>query len=486
MNKDYTKSKLFYIILILLLGSFIRVYNINYNDFWSDEMVSFWVSDPSIPLNETIERIFSSQFMVLNEILLKYFHLIFGYDVNVSRYFPFFISVLSLLAFATLLLKITNINAAIFGFFIISINIYHISYSIELRSYILTFFLVNIFIYFAFINSNLKINSKYLNTLVLCLISLLLLFNHTINIIVIGSYIFFILTKFFVIKKIQKNEIIEVISLLIIILIFLLVYFKTTMRFHDPRVFKGISPEWLWQVKPSFFTNYYFSKFFGSRILGIIYLLVLLFCILKFKGDIIKKFNIYIFFIFLIFFSYFIPLIFGYIFSPILIDRYIFYILIPIICIISNFIFKIKNKQLKVFLIMTIALFTLLNNIIFESSFRQIYTNVQPNKPEIKKALKIIEKSKIKNFTFLRDDRYAINTNLIIENYLIKSKEKLRLNLTYESFDEKKSKSSTIWIIFLKDTRNFNFEIPKKFSNFGEIAKYELNRTSLHLLEKLK
>ena len=298
MSKDYTKSKLFYITLILLIGSFIRVYNINYNDFWSDEMVSFWVSDPSISFKETIERIFSSQFMVLNEILLKYFHLIFGYDVNISRYFPFFISVLSLLAFVILLLKITNVNAAIFGLFIISINIYHIAYSIELRSYILTFFLINIFIYLAFINYELKKNYKYFDTFALCLISLLLLFNHTINIIVIGSYIFFILTKFLVTKKIQKNEIIKLLSLLIIILIFLLVYFKTTIKFHDPGVFKGISPEWLWQVKPSFYTNYYFSKFFGSRILGVIYLLSLVFCIIKFKSYIIKKFNIYIFFIF--------------------------------------------------------------------------------------------------------------------------------------------------------------------------------------------
>ena len=485
MNKDYTKSKLFYIILILLLGSFIRVYNINYNDFWSDEMVSFWVSDPSIPLNETIERIFSSQFMVLNEILLKYFHLIFGYDVNVSRYFPFFISVLSLLTFATLLLKITNVNAAIFGLFVLSINIYHISYSIELRAYILTFFLVNIFIYFAFINSNLKKNFKFSNTLVLCLISLLLLFNHTINIIVIGSYIFFILTKFFVIKKIQKNEIIEVLSLLIIILIFLLVYFKTTMRFHDPGVFKGISPEWLWQVKPSFFTNYYFSKFFGSRILGMIYLLVLLFCVIKFKGDIIKKFNIYIFFIFLIFFSYFIPLVFGYIFSPILIDRYIFYILIPIVCILSHFIFQIKNKKLKIFIIIIITLPTFLNNLLYESSFKQLYTNVNVQKPEIKKALKIIDQSNIKNFTFARDDRYAINTNLIIENYLLKSAEKKKLNLTYESFNEN-TKSSKIWVLYLKDTRGFNFEMPKRFSGYMEVRKHELNRVSIHLLEILK
>ena len=41
---------------------------------WSDEMVTFWLSDPSINLNETLNRIFISHFMVLYEIILKYFH----------------------------------------------------------------------------------------------------------------------------------------------------------------------------------------------------------------------------------------------------------------------------------------------------------------------------------------------------------------------------------------------------------------------------
>ena len=140
MNKVNSKFKVISILLIILFGSFLRGYNINYNDFWSDEMVSFWVSDPSLSFDETLQRIFSSQWMVLNEILLKYFHSIFGYDVNISRYFSFFISVLSLISFALLLSNISNINSTIFGIFILSINIYHIGYSIELRSYILTFF----------------------------------------------------------------------------------------------------------------------------------------------------------------------------------------------------------------------------------------------------------------------------------------------------------------------------------------------------------
>ncbi len=484
MNKVNSKFKVISILLIILFGSFLRGYNINYNDFWSDEMVSFWVSDPSLSFDETLQRIFSSQWMVLNEILLKYFHSIFGYDVNISRYFSFFISVLSLISFALLLSNISNINSTIFGIFILSINIYHIGYSIELRSYILTFFLVNLFIYIAFINSKSKIISENLKTVFLCILSILLLFNHVFTLIVLGSYIFFIFVKYFINKKITKNEILLVISLITTILLFFIIYFNTTMKIIDPGVFKGISPEWMWQVKPSFYTNYYFSKFFGSRFLGLVYLLTLIICFIKFKKDIFKNFNIYLFFIFLIFFTYFIPLLFGYIFSPILIDRYIFYVLIPILCLISHYIFKIENQILKIFLIILITFPTLLNNFLFENSFKQLYTKVNTTKPEVKKTLKLIEKSNIKTFSFKRDDRYAINTNLVIENYLIKSAEKLNLNLDYLPFNSRDIKLSKFWIIYLKDTTSSNFIIPKNFSSFRMTQEYQLNRISLHLLER--
>ena len=48
------------------------------------------------------------------------------------------------------------------------------------------------------------------------------------------------------------------------------------------------------------------------------------------------------------------------------------------------------------------------------------------------------------------------------------------------------SSSSAVDISGWRISSAVNFEIPEKFSNFVEIEKYELNRTSLHLLEKLK
>ena len=44
------------IILLIILGIFLRFYQLNFEDYWYDEMVSFWVSDPNIAFQETILR----------------------------------------------------------------------------------------------------------------------------------------------------------------------------------------------------------------------------------------------------------------------------------------------------------------------------------------------------------------------------------------------------------------------------------------------
>ena len=65
---DYKKfNSSFFLVILILFGSFLRIYNINYDDLWSDEMISFWNSDPTIGFRETIDRIFSSQLMVSYE-----------------------------------------------------------------------------------------------------------------------------------------------------------------------------------------------------------------------------------------------------------------------------------------------------------------------------------------------------------------------------------------------------------------------------------
>ena len=252
----------------------------------------------------------------------------------------------------------------------------------------------------------------------------------------------------------------------------------------DPNMIKGISPGWLSQVKPTFYTNFYFSKFFGSRMLGLIHLSILFYCIVKFKKNLINDFNIFTFFVILIFFSYFIPLLYGYIFSPILLDRYIFFVLIPIICLLSHFILLIKSSFLKYSFVVLICLTTFLNNLLYENTGRQFYTTINPTKPNIRNVLEIINDSNTKLFTFNRDDRFAINTNNIYENYLVKYLDELNYDLQYFNYNDIKKKPNSLWVIYFRDTTKVKFKIPEKFSGYSIADKKFLNNLNLFLLTK--
>ena len=481
--KKKNKKFIFFIFVIISFGIFIRFYNLNYNDMWSDEMVTFWLSDPSINLNETLNRIFISHFMVLYEIILKYFHKIFGYDVYVSRYLSLATSALSLIYFYLLTSKISNNNSVIFAVFLLSINIYHIAYSSELRSYILTFLLVLIFIYYNFENEYLKKKINIMFILKINLILILMLFCHPFTLLVSGSFVVYKFLDMMINNKRNKNEFLFLTSVIVSTSIFLLIYFQTTIKFHDPAVLKGeMYIDWLTQVKPSFYTNFYFSKFFGSRLLGSIYLLAFIICCVKFRKSLFQKFNIFSFFIILIIFSYSIPLLFGYIFYPIILDRYIFFVLIPILCLISHFIFQIKPKLFSYSLAILVCLMTFFNHLFFENTLRQFYTGIYPNKPEIKKVLKHINLSDNSNFTFKTDDRFEINTNEIYENYYQKYLEKLKLKLNYISFKKQNDFPDTLWVIYLKDTTNIDYNISEKFNGYKVVDKKYFNRVELYLL----
>ena len=45
-----------YFLLIFFIGSFFRIKNINLEDYWLDEMFSFYISDPSLDLRSTYSR----------------------------------------------------------------------------------------------------------------------------------------------------------------------------------------------------------------------------------------------------------------------------------------------------------------------------------------------------------------------------------------------------------------------------------------------
>jgi len=216
-----------------------------------------------------------------------------------------------------------------------------------------------------------------------------------------------------------------------------------------------------------FYYNYYFSRFFGSKIMGLIYLSTLIFLIIHFRKKIFLTSNNYLLLIFIFLFSYIIPLVYGLIKMPILTDRYIIFVLIPILILISSLIFEISNKKLKIFLLIFILVPTIINNYI-EIENREI------TKPEFTKFLSSIEKNEFKSLTL-----YESNIELkLVENYVKTLKEFKNKNFKIYNINNIPKDEKMLWVICYEPLVGFDCTLPNNKENEWNLVTTKKN----HLL----
>ena len=92
--------------------------------------------------------------------------------------------------------------------------------------------------------------------------------------------------------------------------------------------------------------------------------------------------------------SYLIPIAYGFIKLPVLYDRYIIFVLIPIFLLLSSLIYEIKNKKIRVILISVLVISTLSN------LYLELANKYYHHKPQTVKLLNLIyEDSNNKNLT---------------------------------------------------------------------------------------
>lgn len=179
--------------------------------------------------------------------------------------------------------------------------------------------------------------------------------------------------------------------------------------------------------------------------MGLIYLIILIFLIYKFKKKIFLYDEKYLFLFILLIFSYIIPLFYGFIKTPVLTDRYIIFVLIPIFLLISNLIFEIKDKKLKIILISFLLIPTIINNYI-EIKHRKI------TKPEFDLLFEEIKDENVKIFKVLGHNKLVI----LVENYIknLSDFKKNEYQFIYKK-DELKN-NSLVRIICYEPINDFN------------------------------
>ena len=132
MSLSIKEKYLFFI--ICSAGILLRYYNHSYDDLWYDEVISFWVSDPSLKFQETIKF---NQLIDINtsvfHFILKFFFSIFGYSVENARLLSVIFSSFSIFTVAYLSWMISQNKSFLLTSFLISFNIYLISFSQEAR-----------------------------------------------------------------------------------------------------------------------------------------------------------------------------------------------------------------------------------------------------------------------------------------------------------------------------------------------------------------
>lgn len=462
-------------LLIIIAGTLLRLYNINFDDFWFDEIVSYWIADPHITVKESYIRNNATEAPPFTfNLILKIFFRILTYNPELGRYLSATFGILSLFTISYLAKIVTKNNSYLLLLFLVSFNIYLIKYSQELRVYSLVFFATSIVLIFFFKSikkSNIKINILDQIFISLSLIFLILLHPFTL-------IIFFSIIIFSIISLVRQNKnLLNINYSILYVSLFLIPYL--TIYFKNLNIY----PSWIPALEIKFFTNFFFSRFFGSRIMGVIHLLILIYLIVKFKNIFFYNFDSRIIFIIIIVLSYTLPLIYNYLWEPILFDRYIIFILIPILLIISNLIYEIKNKLIKKTLIIILILSTLIN-LCTEATFQQFIKERKIYKPDLSGALKKIHSSNYKNFTFNLENNEDIKYYLheALENYSSKIENKLNYKLHYYK-DHNSNNLKFLWVICLKDINGNDCSIPKFKKKLKITKDINLNNINLKLLE---
>jgi hypothetical protein len=431
------------IIFLFLFALIIRFYNIDYDNLWFDEILSFWITERKITFKESFLRhIKIEQIPYLYHFILKINFNIFFYESYLGRFLSLIFNILGIIFSVKLVKKITNNNSYLLAFFLFASNIYLISYAQEMRPYSMIFFFSSINLYFFYLLDTekkfQKFNLKYF--FIFSIFQILLIISHPFCLIIFFSFIFYLLSKFLKRETISKTLLFSILFVLFFSIFYLGYIFLTLKTF----------PTWIDQPDLKFFTNFYFSKFFGSRFMGLVHLIILLTLILFFFLK-KKKDNFLFFYVIIIFLSYLLPIIYGFIFRPIIFPRYIIFVLIPIISLISILIFDIKKKFIKNSII---SLLVILNfgNHFAESTFKQFFNKRSFHKPNFEIMSKIITSSKTKNYFInmnmnIKNENEAYKAIVHYINELNKDKINKPIHITKENFQN--FNYNEIWVICL-------------------------------------
>lgn len=149
-----------WILLIVLLATFLRFYHLNFQSLWMDEIYTMNVSNPSQTWFETYQHILKREgFPYLYFFSLRFFYFVFGYTSTVARLVSVLGGIGSVYVIYLIGKELNNNKVGLFAALLVAVNEYQIYISQDARPYSL-YFLATVLSFYRLIifikNTNLK------------------------------------------------------------------------------------------------------------------------------------------------------------------------------------------------------------------------------------------------------------------------------------------------------------------------------------------
>lgn len=407
----------YWLALILLFAVVLRIYHIDYQSLWLDEVLSMNDVNPKLTFKQFYESVlFWEAFPHLYFLLLKYTLFLFGYTSLVARVFSAFIGVFGVYSMYLLGKELLNKNCGLIAASLTCVNVFHIFHSQEVRAYgilflftTLSFYRLSIFIkrttyrnaiFYAFF-AGLSINCHFFAFVSLFAQYIILLFFLLKAPLNLKSKIF---TRYFIAG--------------IVTLLLIIPTYEAFLHLDEIKSF--------WVPKPTWDSPLLiFKEFFGNSqsVLFIIYALIIYYLVLLFKDKLPKKSfsniieNKLIFctlFLFVwIFVAIILTMVKSYVDLSIMLSRYLIIILPALIVIVAIAIDYVYNKALKKVIVISVLIFSLFDLFIVKDYYNKISkTQLRELATEIK--VKNIDNAKIISFyncvfPFYFEDNKSVN-----------------------------------------------------------------------------
>lgn len=362
LKKWFSSNYLLLIILGIALS--MRLYHLEYQSVWLDEITSITEANPELAWSDLeLTIVTSDPHPQLYFILLKCLFLMFGYTIYVARMFSAILGVLGVFSIYLLGKEIKNKKVGLIAAFLLAINAFHLYYSQEVRMYgllmlftVLSFYRLVIFLK----------KSTYINAIGYGVFTGLMLFTQFFGLFVLMSQMLILLIIW--IRKEQSEKIAffvkSLLSVVIMIMFFLPainIFIATTKKKYA--VMQPITIDLVQQIFKDFADN--------SNL--VLWLSIIIICFYLFKFIKLKKHQTQegtILFILLtwIVITLAIPIIRSILVTPMIVSRYFIVILPAIILIIA---LGIERMNKKIFQVTTLSMLTFL--IVFQLTYKNDY-----------------------------------------------------------------------------------------------------------------